>query len=59
MSRRNRTGGRLVVGESLPDPEFVPFRSLRGKADAAGLHTEARHGPPLSYLAHLTKPARL
>ena len=59
ITRVLRPGGRLVVGESFPDPEFVPFRSLRGKADAAGLHTEARHGPPLSYLAHLTKPARL
>ena len=37
-------GGRLVVGESQPDPHMVSFDKLRKLADVAGLSYERKTG---------------
>lgn len=50
-----RPGGRLLVGESLPDPDWIrPARLARLAAD--GFTLEARRGPGCCYLA-LLRPA--
>jgi ubiquinone/menaquinone biosynthesis C-methylase UbiE len=54
LQRVLKPGGRLVVGEALPDPHMVKFESLRGKAEAAGLRFERRLGGPLGYYARFT-----
>ena len=48
-----RPGGRLIVGELFGDPHMVTLRSLRRRAEAAGLHLVRRLGPPLAYFARL------
>src|SRR2546421_2192863 len=42
LRRVLRPGGRLVVGEGLPDPHMIPFDTLRRRAGAAG----GRLAPP-------------
>ena len=49
-----RPGGRLVVGELFGDPHWVAPRTLRHRAEAAGLRFEQRVGSPLGYFARLT-----
>jgi SAM-dependent methyltransferase len=44
-------GGRLVVGEIVLDPHYVRLRSLRPRAEAAGLRFERRSGGRLGYFA--------
>jgi len=51
LSRVLKPGGRLVVGESQPDPHMVSFDKLRMLADVAGLSYERRVGGRLGYLA--------
>ena len=51
-----RPGGRLVVGEGLPDPHMIPFATLRRRAEAAGLRLEHRHGGRLAYFASFRVP---
>jgi len=51
LSRVLKPGGRLVVGESQPDPHMVSFDKLRMLADVAGLSYECRVGGRLGYLA--------
>ena len=51
-----RPGGRLVVGEGLPDPHMIPFATLRSRAEAAGLRLERRHGGRLGYVASFRVP---
>ena len=48
-----RPGGRLIVGELFGDPHMVTLRSLRRRAEAAGLRIVRRAGPPLAYFARL------
>ena len=49
-------GGRLVVGESQPDPHMVSLDKLRMLADAAGLSYEGRIGGRLGYFASFRVP---
>ena len=56
LRRVLKPGGRLVVGEGLPDPHMVPLRALRSQADAIGLDYECRLGGRLGYLARLRVP---
>lgn len=49
LRRVLKSGGRLVVGESQPDPHMVGFRTLRELAEASGLAFEKRSGGPLGY----------
>ncbi len=51
LRRVLKPGGRLVVGESQPDPHMVSFDKLRMLADAAGLSYEGRIGGRLGYFA--------
>ncbi len=51
LRRVPRPGGRLVVGEGVPDPHMVPFGSLRERAEGAGLRFERRLGGRLGYFA--------
>lgn len=54
IARVLRPGGRLVVGElALGDPHFVTPRSLRRRAEAAGLRFERRSGPVFGYFARV------
>jgi ubiquinone/menaquinone biosynthesis C-methylase UbiE len=51
LRRVLKPGGRLVVGESQPDPHMVSFDRLRMLADVAGLSYERRVGGRLGYFA--------
>ncbi|SER86161.1 class I SAM-dependent methyltransferase [Natrinema salaciae] len=51
LERVLEPGGRLVVGESLPDPHFVGFGTLRRRAERHGLEFEDRVGTRGSYYA--------
>ena len=54
LRRVLKPGGRLVVGEALPDPHMVSFESLRRRAEAAGLRFERRSGGRPGYYALFT-----
>jgi ubiquinone/menaquinone biosynthesis C-methylase UbiE len=54
LRRVLKPGGRLVVGEALPDPHMVPFESLRRRAEVTGLRFERRSGGRPGYYALFT-----
>ncbi|QYJ16799.1 2-methoxy-6-polyprenyl-1,4-benzoquinol methylase, mitochondrial [Rubrobacter xylanophilus DSM 9941] len=56
LHRVLKPGGRLVVGELLPDPHMVPLRTLLSRAEAAGLRYEDRLGPRTGYYARFVTP---
>jgi ubiquinone/menaquinone biosynthesis C-methylase UbiE len=56
LARVLRPGARLVVGELLGDPHMVTERSLRQRAERAGLEFARRVGPPFGYFGVLVKP---
>ncbi|MGH2957934.1 MAG: class I SAM-dependent methyltransferase [Solirubrobacterales bacterium] len=56
LARVLKSGGRLVVGELLGDPHYVPHRALRLRAAGAGLAYERRSGSALGYFARFAKP---
>lgn len=43
--------GRLLVGEAIPDPDFVRLSRLRRMTEAVGFGLEERTGTPVLYLA--------
>jgi ubiquinone/menaquinone biosynthesis C-methylase UbiE len=49
-------GGRLVVGELVGDPHYVPLKTMRLRAAAAGLAYERRVGNALGFFARFSKP---
>jgi ubiquinone/menaquinone biosynthesis C-methylase UbiE len=51
LHRVLKPGGRLVVGESFPDPHMVTLDSLRSQAEEATFHFERRLGGKLGYFA--------
>jgi ubiquinone/menaquinone biosynthesis C-methylase UbiE len=51
LHRVLKPGGRLVVGEVFFDPDFVRFRPLARRAQAAAFAFERKAGGSLSYLA--------
>ncbi|MBX6342068.1 MAG: methyltransferase domain-containing protein, partial [Thermomicrobiaceae bacterium] len=53
LRRVIRPGGRLVVGEGLPDPHMVSAPALERLASEAGFRLERRVGGRLGYLASL------
>ncbi|WP_306060751.1 class I SAM-dependent methyltransferase [Natronococcus wangiae] len=51
LERVLKPDGRLVVGESLPDPHFVGFEGLRRRIERRGLAFDARVGTRVGYFA--------
>lgn len=51
LGRVLKTSGRLVVGEFMIDPDFIPVNSLKEKAKNAGFVLERTAGPRLAYFA--------
>ena len=51
LHRVLKPGGRLVVGESFPEPHMITLGSLRPCAQAAGFGLERRLYGKLGYLA--------
>jgi len=47
--------GRIVIGELAGDPHMVTTRSLRARAERAGLAFERRVGPPFGYFGVLRR----
>ena len=56
LHRVLKPSGRLVVGEVVVDPDFVPLPALKEKAKEAGFEPVRVAGPRASYLA-LFRPA--
>lgn len=56
LARVLEPGGRLVVGELLPDPHFVPIESLRARAERNGFRFRRRTGGRLGYFAEFRTP---
>src|ERR671913_2154604 len=56
LGRVLKPGGRLVVGESQPDPHMVSLDKLWMLADATGLTYEGRIGGRLGYFASFRAP---
>ncbi|MEV5407849.1 methyltransferase domain-containing protein [Thermopolyspora sp. NPDC052614] len=55
LHRVVRPGGRLVVGETLADPDWVSPQALQRLAAAAGFRFERRTGPRLGYFSRFTR----
>ena len=53
-----KPSGRLVVGEVVLDPDFVPLPALKQKAAEAGFELARVTGLRASYLALLRPAAR-
>jgi hypothetical protein len=57
IHRGLKPGGRLVLGEiALGDPHFSRLRSVRARAEGAGLAPDGHSGFPFEYFARFTKP---
>lgn len=56
LRRVVRPGGRIVVGELVLDPDYVPPARLRELATRAGLAFAEQRGTWLAYLGRLTVP---
>lgn len=57
LERVLKPDGRLVVGESLPDPHFIGFERLRQQVELRGLTFEARLGTRIGYFARFDADA--
>jgi ubiquinone/menaquinone biosynthesis C-methylase UbiE len=57
LARVLKPGGRVVIGELLGDPHYVPLKRMRLRAAGAGLSFERRSGSPLGFFARFAKPA--
>jgi ubiquinone/menaquinone biosynthesis C-methylase UbiE len=51
LHRVLKTGGRLVVGEIVADPDFISVRTLKERTAAAGFAFERQLGPSFAYFA--------
>jgi len=56
LERVLKPGGRLVVGESLPDPHFVTRETLQERAERQGFRFDDEIGTRGSYVARLAVP---
>jgi ubiquinone/menaquinone biosynthesis C-methylase UbiE len=56
LARVVKPGGRVVFGETVLDPHYVTFSSLRERAQRAGLELDGRVGGPLAYFARFRVP---
>ncbi|MBZ6496907.1 class I SAM-dependent methyltransferase [Natrinema longum] len=57
LERVLKPGGRLVIGESLPDPHFVPLETLRRRARRQGLEFDDHVGTRAGYFARFAVPS--
>lgn len=57
VARVVRPGGRVVVGELLGDPHYVPYAALCELAAGVGLRSEQRVGTALGYFARFVPVA--
>lgn len=57
LRRVLKPGGRLLVGEILLDPDFVPMSRLRREAESAGLALDERIGSPAAFCARFVAPS--
>jgi len=55
MHRILRPDGRLVVGESIADPDMIRFGTLRDRCESSGFTFEQRAGRRISYFARFRK----
>lgn len=51
LRRVLKPSGRLIIGEMIVDPDFIPLRELRDHAARAGFLFERNSGSSLAYLA--------
>jgi ubiquinone/menaquinone biosynthesis C-methylase UbiE len=51
LRRVIKPSGRLIIGEMIVDPDFIPLRELRDRAARAGFLFERNSGSSLAYLA--------
>ena len=51
-----KPGGELVIGEEMPEPEYIRPASLRKWAEQAGFRLVARNGTAFAYLLKFVKP---
>ncbi|SEW31517.1 class I SAM-dependent methyltransferase [Natrinema salifodinae] len=56
LHRVLKPGGRLVVGELLPDPHFVRAGTLRRRAEGQGLQFDERVGTRVGYVGSISVP---
>src|ERR671912_1551138 len=56
LHRVLKSGGRLVVGESQPDPHMVTIDDLRSRAEAIGFVFDGHEGTPFGYFASFRAP---
>jgi len=56
IKRVLKPGGELVIGEEMPEPEYIRPGSLRKWAEQAGFRLVARNGTPFAYLLKFVKP---
>lgn len=57
LARVVKPGGRVVFGETAFDPHHVTPRTLKRRAEAAGLRFERMAGTPAGYVARFAVPA--
>lgn len=53
-----KPGGVLSITEMVPDPHFVPQRTVRRLAEQAGFRHQSTQGSWLSFTANFEKPRR-
>lgn len=56
IKRALKPGGELVIGEEMPEPEYIRPASLRKWAEQAGFRLVARNGTAFAYLLKFVKP---
>ncbi len=53
-----RPGGRLIIGESIDDPDVVRLGTLRDRCESTGLVFEEYVGRRIGYFARFRKPTQ-
>lgn len=57
LARVIRPGGRLAIGELMGDPHWVSPKTIKARAEAAGLAVERRIGPWFGSFTVVRKPS--
>jgi ubiquinone/menaquinone biosynthesis C-methylase UbiE len=56
IKRVLKPGGRLIVGEELPEPEYVRPKSVKKWTERAGFSMTGKSGNAFAYLLQFVKP---